>query len=355
MTIDTLPARLQFEASPHNLRSPFTPIGYTPGGTAIYPAQGGRGGGGISFAVGDDEGDDPEFDDEQDNEQDEDDDEQDDEPAARKRTARRNQRADESGENDEGDDDWQPPTREAWERVTGSLKRANSEAGKRRRVGKMMDKLGIDDLSTWLTARGIDPETGAPFGNDVVDPADDGDGTDPADEYGYEREDTPPRRRADDDRDARTRDRQIARQLLTAEQRGRAAARDEMMPILAEYAARTALRDAGFIGTPRQLERALRSIDPGSLDLSLTDDGFELVGIEDEIAALQDDFPDYFKDATSAGSTRRSATSRTADRRATSRTRGGAREVDGGERGRQPAKPRGWKEQIAEQMARSRR
>ena len=333
MTIDISPARLQFQA-------PFTPIAWTPGGTAIYPAQGGRGGGGITFAVGDDNGSDPEFDDEQDDEQDDEDDEQDDdddEPAAHQRTSRRGQQAD-----DEGDDDWQPPTREAWERVTGSLKRANSEAGTRRRVGKLMDKLGIDDLSTWLTARGIDPETGAPFGNDVVDP-DDGDGLDDGDEFGYEQEGTT-RRRADDDR---ARDRQTARQLLTAEQRGRAAARDEMMPILGEYAARSALRDAGFIGNPRQLERALRSIDPGSLELDLTDDGFELVGIDEAIAELQDDFPDLFE--KSRQQTRRTAT------KATSRTRGGAREVDGGERGRQPAKPRSWKEQIAEQMAKGRR
>jgi hypothetical protein len=315
--------------------SPFTPLAWTAGGQPIYPAQGGRGGGGIDFAVGDDDGEDPEFDDERDG--DEDDEDDDDEPAARR--GRRS--LDDDSDDGEDDPDWEPPTRESWERVQSALKRANSEAGKRRRVGKTMEKLGIDDLGTWLTSRGIDPETGEPFGGDVV-------GSDDAEEY----DDFEEPRRRDDDRDARQRDRQTARQILAAEQRGRAAARDEVMPILAEYAARTALRDAGFVGTSKQLERALRSIDPSTLDLEMDGESFELLGIEEAIAELQDDLPDLF---TAPASTRRSTSRTGTSRAATSRTRGGAREVDGGERGRQPKQPLSWKEKMVAQMDRNTR
>lgn len=315
--------------------SPFTPLGWTTGGTPVYPAQGGRGnGGGIDFIVGDDDGPDPEFDDDRDEDDDEDD-EQDDDPRARRRPARRD-----DGEGDE----WTPPDRDSYERLTTALKRANSEAGRRRRVGKEMERLGITDLSTWLTERGIDPATGHPFGNDVVSPGDGDLDEQPdgrrrrTDEYGYEREPEP----RDDDRTARQRDREVARQVLTAEQRGRAAARDELMPVLAEYAARTALRDAGFTGTKAQLERALRSIDPGTLDLDLDGDSFELVGIDEAIEELRNDLPGFFEDRGEHRTTRPGG-----------RTSRGARDVDGGDRGRQRAKPQQtWAEKMAEQMAR---
>lgn len=321
--------------------SPYTPITWTVGGQPIYPAQGGRGGGGIQFAVGDDSGADPEFDDEQDDEHDEDDDEQDDDERSAGRQRTRRQATDEDG--DEDDPDWQPPTREAWERVQGALKRANGEAGKRRRMGKAMEKLGIDDLGTWLTGRGIDPETGEPFGTDVVGTGDEQDEPDD----GYEREPAP----RETERDARQRDRQTARQILAAEQRGRATARDEVMPILAEYAARTALRDAGFVGTPKQLERALRSIDPATLDLEMDGDSFELIGIDEAIDELRDDLPEYFEQPAARRRTATGATTARAARTATTRTRGGARDVDGGERGRQPKAARSWQDKVAEQMA----
>ena len=315
--------------------SPFTPVGWTSGGTPVYAAQGGRGGGGIQFAVGDDDGADPEFDDEHDDAEDDDEDE----PAARGRQRRTTQ-----GDGDDGDEDWTPPDRNSYERLTSALKRANSEAGKRRRVGKVMDRLGISDLDTWLTERGIDPTTGQPYGSDVVDPGDADD--EPAGRRAddYEREEDVRPRRDDDERTARQRDRQTARQILTAEQRGRAAARDELMPAMAELAARTAMRDAGFTGTPQQLEKMLRTIDPDTIEFDFDGGSFELVGIEEAIEELRTDFPERFEARTNGRAARRT----TANGRATR----GAREVDGGDRGRQPRKALGWAEQMVAQMER---
>jgi hypothetical protein len=320
------------------------PIGWTTSGQPVWALRGAA----IEFAVGDDEGDDPEFDDEQDEDDDEQDDEQDDDEDTRKRQTSPRARRSRTGGNDGDDDgDFVPPTREAWERVQSALKRANGEAGKRRRVGKVMDRLGIDDLETWMTQRGLDPESGEPFGSDVVSPDDE------ADDDGYQERE----RERDDRRDSRSRDRETARQIRTAEQRGRAAERDRLIPALMEQSARLALRDAGFSGTKQQLDRMLRSIDPRDLDFDDDEGSFELLGMDEEIERLQDDFPDYFgggrdEDERPRRRGTKSATSRTAT---TSRARG-ARDVDGGSnRGRQPSAPRGWAEQAVEQMMNNRR
>lgn len=337
--------------------SPYTPVGWTVSGIPVYPAQGGRSGGGVQFAVGDDDGDDPEFDDEQDGDDDR-------LPASmrgkasRAKTTRSRAQADDDDDDDDDDDQdddadeddpddgWTPPDRDAYERLTTALKRANGEAGKRRRVGKAMDKLGIDDFETWLTARGIDPGTGRPIGSDVVDPdADDTEGDGYGPDGDYEREDDVRRPSAADER---KRDRDTARQLLAAEQRGRRAERETMMPILAEVTARNALRAAGFVGTDSQLERALRTIDHDAIELDMDDSGFELLGIEEAIEGLREDFPTFFE-APKTRRTREVRETRPNDARR-SRTTGGARAVDGGDRGRQPRKALGWAEQMVAQM-----
>lgn len=323
--------------------NPFTPIGYTTGGQPVYGVQGGRvSGGSINFDVRDDDGsaDFDEDDDTDDDDDDEQDDEQDDAPRGRRRAA--NTEDDDSAEDDP---EWEPPTRDSWERVQGALKRANAEAGKRRRVGKTMDKLGITDLATWLTERGIDPESGQPYGQDVVGTDDDDAEGDGYEEDGsYEREETA-RGRAESAREVARRDKENARRMLAAEQRGRAAEREALLPILAETTARQSLRDAGFTGTASQLDRVLRMVDPASIDVEFDDTGFELVGMDDAIEEIKADFPEFFEDRTA----RRRTTAATA-RTARSRPRGGAREVDGGGKGRQPQKTGDWRDKIMEQM-----
>jgi len=338
--------------APLHFANPFAPVGYTTGGQPVYPAQGGRGGGGVDFSVRDDD-DSPDFDDDRDDD-DDDDDEDEEVPASMRgrRPARAKADDDEDDEDDPDDegaeeDGWTPPTRESWDRVQSALKRANNEAGKRRRVGKTMDKLGIDDLATWLTQRGIDPENGQPFGDDVVSPDDqDGDGYGPDGDYEREPEQPQPV-------DQRKRDREIARQVLAAEQRGRRAERDVVLPILAEQAARLALADAGFTGTASQMQRALRTLDHDAIELDMDDSGFELLGIEEEIERLKEDFPTFFEPRRTSRARERETRSNN-DRAATtprrSGVRGGARAADGGDRGRQARAPKGWAEQMVERM-----
>jgi hypothetical protein len=308
------------------------PIGLTTSGEPVWAARGAA----IEFAVGDDDG---RPDDELFNGADDDDDEDDDDSDEDERPAVRTRKRTTSGDDDSND--WTPPDRESWERMQTALKRANGEAGKRRRFGKLMDRLGIDDPEAWLSERGIDPATGLPYGGDVVDPRDD------TEDDGYEREDDVRRRGDRDERDERTRDRELTRQVRTAEQRGRTAERDRLMPALLESSARLALREAGFSGNKSQLDRMLRTIDPRDLEVDVTADDVELVGIDEEVERLKEDFPEFFRTEEPPARRRAAANGRTASNGGRPR---GAREVDGGNRGRQPAAPRGWKEQAVAQM-----
>jgi hypothetical protein len=313
------------------LASPFTPLAVI-NGTPIYPLGGGRSGGGISIMVGDDDDrftGDADGDDEDDEDDDEQDGDEDERPAAR-----RSARSDGTGA-----DDWTPPTREAYERLTAAHRRANSEAGKRRRVAKVMEQLGIDDLPTWLTERGIDPNTGQPYGSDVVDPEDDGDL--------YEVEPVAGQT------DERRRDRETARTIAAARQRAENEARNKYVPLVLQAQATVALREAGFNGTPQRMERLLRMIDPNEIDVVVDGDAFDIEGLDEAVAQLQEDFPELFEESEEGRRRSNTSNRRAASTgRATSRRASGARDVDGGDRGRAPKKPLGWAEQIAAQMDR---
>lgn len=297
------------------------PIGHTTLGVPVYPARGGRGSG-ITFAVGDDSGPDPDFDDTDD--EDEDDDDDDDDADGDEQPRGRQQRQ------AQGDDGYVPPSREAVERMEQALKRANGEAAKRRRIAKDMERLGITDLGSWLASRGLDPETGQPIGDDVVDPDTLDDEPD-----GQQQEPRTPARRDD---------RQVVKQLMAAEQRGRTAARDQFVPLLAQQAAENALLRAGFRGN---LDVALRFIRPDLVDVEVDDESFEVVGIDEQIEELRESFPQMFQQAERERPEPR--TGRPA------RRTGGARVVDGGDRGRQKAQPKTWAEQMAAQLDRGRR
>jgi hypothetical protein len=327
--------------------SPFTPIAVI-NGTPIYPLQGGRsGGGGVRIAVGDDDGspDDDLLDDDYD-EDDADEDEPDEEqelPASMrgkpktkaKPTKAARRPADD--EDDEPEDDDEDETPGAIRRMEEALSKANKTAARYRRAGKAMERLGIDDLATWITERGIDPETGRPFGSDIVDP-EDGDDTD--DSLFDEPEVEKPTRR-----DAAKQDRETIRTIRAAEKRAEAKVRAELIPILAQVSATSALREAGFKGDQKKMDKILRLIDPNDLDV-ITDDGeFEIEGLDDAIAGIRDDFPELFRSDDEPPARRR-----TAAKSAPARRVSGARDVDGDGRGRQPRKQGGWMDQIVARM-----
>lgn len=306
------------------LASPYTPIAVI-NGTPIYAMQGGRAGG-IQIVAGDADGDDDDElldgdEDDDSDEGDEPDEDEEDLPRGRRRKPAEDDRA------------------AAMERMEAALKKANSEAARNRRAGRALERLGISDLATWLTERGIDPETGLPYGEDVVDPNDlDGD-----EELIEER----PRR------DSKKSDRETVRAVRAAASAAEARARELYVPILAQQAATIALRDAGFRGTAKQMDKILRLIDPEELEVVLDAGEFEILGIDEAVAAIQDDFPVLFgattdDDEDERPARRRAPTKTTGTGRA--RTTRGARDVDGGDRGKPAPKKGGWMDQLVKQM-----
>lgn len=325
------------------LASPFTPIAVI-NGTPIYPLQGGRSGGSVRIAVGDDDGTpDDDLLDEDDDEGDEDDeeDDRDELPASMrgkakpKAKATRRPAADEDDDEADEDDD-EDGTPGAIKRMEAALQKANKTAARYRRAGKAMERLGIDDFATWITERGIDPETGRPFGSDVVDPEDE------ADESDLFEEERPARR------DPKATDKETTRAIRAAEKRAEARVRAELVPILAQVSATNALRNAGFKGSEAKMERMLRLIDPDDLDIVVEDGTFEIEGLDDAVATLKDDFPELFPDAEPVR-TRTTGAGRT---RPAARRVSGARDVDGDGRGRAAKKTGqgGWLEQMAARM-----
>lgn len=331
--------------------SPYTPIGHV-NGHPVYAVLGGRRGGGIQVIAADDDGSSDghlfdrdgrdDDDDDEDDEPDDDEPGEDDDPRARRRTTR-------NSDGDDDEDGWTPPGREEFARIEGALKRANGEAAKRRNVGKVMKRLGIEDgdLDSWLLSRGLDPDTGQPIGDAVVGDDDGGNAVD-----GYEREtevdepvDEPPARKRRDDRE-------VVRQLISAERRGEQKALNRLTPILAQQAAETALRAAGFDGDRGRLDMMLRFIDPAQVDVEVDDDGFEVLGVDEQVAELREQFPELFGRDRSAR--RRTAADTGAGTDRAARRRGGAREVDGGSgNGRGGNRePTTWVERAAAQMAR---
>lgn len=319
------------------LASPFTPLAVI-NGTPIYPLSGGRSGGGVHIAVGDADGtdDDDLLDEEDDDEPDEDEEL----PASMRGKAKpkvkATRRAAEAEDDDEEDDDDEDDgTPGAIRRMEEALAKANKTAMRHRRAGKAMERLGIDDLATWLTERGIDPENGRPFGSDIVDPDDEGgdlfDDVEPVEK---------PTRR-----DAARNDRETIRTIRAAEKRAEAKVRAELVPILAQVSATSALREAGFKGDQKKMDKILRLIDPDDLDVVVEDGEFEIDGLDEAIAGIRDDFPELFRGDDEPAPRRRAAKA-APSRRATS-----ARDVDGGDRGRTPRKATGgWMDQIVARM-----
>lgn len=333
------------------LFGPYTPIGYTSWGP-IHPVQGGRRSTAVEFIVGDDDGADPSFADEGD---DDDDDERDrpavmrgKKPAKRARVKAELVSDDEDddeqdddeddGEDDSEDGTWTPPTREAYTNMELALQRANREAARRRRVGKVLETLQIppgQELE-WFRAKGIDPETGQMLDVDTEDPAHEQVGESDL----FESEEP---QRADPARDAAGRytKEDVKRFETRAEQRAAIRAQQRYEPLTVELAAEAQLRAAGWKG--KNIATALRFIDPREIEIAFDDEGrADFPGLDEQIEEMKAEFPDWF----------RSDEERPARRTSTRPARTGARAVDGADRGKSPAAPRSWQEQMADRLAR---
>lgn len=181
-----------------------------------------------------------------------------------------------------------------------------------------MEKLGIEDLPSFLLERGIDPETGDPIRGDD----DTGDEGEPA---------------ANGARRGRTQA-DIIREMKQAETRGedRAAARYE--GALLAYAAEAALRGAGWKGS--DLGLMLRLVDHRAMSIEFDDANDPIVyGLDEQVEAIRREFPDRFHGQEPERETRRP------------RRRAGAREIDGGDRGRPKPRQTGWLQQLDQRIA----
>jgi hypothetical protein len=306
MTITSQPGRAAV------LASPYTPIGHTSMGP-VFHAAGGRGGGGIDFIVGDDEGEDPEFDDEEDEE------DEDDDPRSRRR--QRDDDRDDDRRDDQGAD-WTPPDRAAWEAMETALARANREAMNRRKTGKVLSKLGVEDVSgleDFFRSRGIDLDSGERAG----------DAPENLDDAG------PDDTRASKGTITRA---QHERDKLRAEQRGASRVEAKYRDATTLLAAENALRGAGWSG--ENLNLALRLIDPDRVEVTMDSGELTVDGLEEQIAEIRDEFPNWF---------RPTSRDRNPNRR---REASSARAVDGGNRDKPPARRLGWKEQMDRQIMR---
>lgn len=300
-----------------------TPIGYIDG-APVWPALGGRAGGGLSFLVDDKDGDEPDDFDEGDEPDDEDDldpDEGDEEPDDDEDRPRSRQRREQEPD-DEPDVDWEPPTRAQWDKVQEALSRNNNEMRKRRMAGKVFEKIGLtseEDFSDWLLERGIDPENG-------------------------ERVEGLP-----DDTDHEAQGRQILSQRR-AEERGQLKAEAKYRPALVQFAAAAALSEAGYAGN--DIGPILRMLDIEGIEIEFERGEPVLYGLDDQVADLKKTLPQLFRKAAPADADAEKPPRRTNNRSGRSSTgRTGARGIDGGgSEGRRTAKPMTWLQQADRQL-----
>lgn len=357
---------------------PYTPIGHTSWGPIFHAAGGRAGSRGVDIIVGDDEGDDPDFDDDDDDDDDDgpDDDErqrqQNRRDAARgwqkpKAKQRREPDPDDDSDDDDPDDDedepdvptdqrrsrgrrgsaedtdeWTPPTRDQWDRMSDAVSRNNGELRKRRFLGKPLERLGITDEETLrdkMIEWGRDPDSGERLEGGEYEGSDSDLFEQPD---GLDRQD-------DADRAPKRTKAEIAAERRRHEERGMARAEARYKPGMALFAAEAELRSAGWSG--KEIGLAIKLIDPDEIEVEFDDSGWPTVhGIEDQVAKIKEEFPDWFRPRRAptrdedAEDGRRERSTRLPARRA------GTRQVDGGERRRPADKPMTWLQRADAQM-----
>lgn len=223
------------------------------------------------------------------------------------------------GEGEGEADDYVPPSREEYERMTRALKKANTEAAQRRR---------------WLDEHGIDPRNGKAYD------AEEGEDGDPQPRTQATQPKPKPENSAEEDVQAGRRISEEDFAALEKQRRveGKRAAQREasLTRALAKKATAAALAEAGWNGKGAQLIE--RMIDLGEIEV---DDEGEVIGLADQIADVKNEMPEWFRRT-------RAAAGRPANG-------SGAREVDGADKAAGNAKPKpkdknGWLTAISQQI-----
>lgn len=228
---------LHFEDTPLNAR-PGIVVGYRRNGQPIYNIAGGA----ADVVVSDSDDDDTD-----DSDSDDDDD-------------------------DDTKDDWTPPTKEEWEKTLAAKAKADSESAARKR---------------FLRAAGYDPKTGTKVEKpslklDGVD--DEPDDDEPVVKSAKKDEDKPA---FDREKFEKQFQRQLERETQKAERSGRTAAYSLIHEVP------SALEEAGWNG--KNLPRMIKLLDLDSL--SIDDSGIDPDELNEQVAELKRDFPEFFKRA----------------------------------------------------------
>lgn len=221
--------------------------------------------------------------------------------------------AEEDDSEDSKEDDYEPPTKEEWARYQAAMKKANGEAASRRK---------------WLEANGINPRTGVRYD---------------AEEEGEGEEEIRPKPKAkaksadsEEDPTQAVTSAELARlEKLRRTEGKKAAAREaQLVSALTKAAAQNALRTAGWNGKGASIVD--RMIDLGEVEI---DDEGNVVGLDDQIAEVKAEMPDWFKPVRGASKSRGTNGS-------------GAREVDGSDKGttKTAEKPKSWIDRLADQF-----
>lgn len=322
-------------------------IGFDAEGGPIWRAAGGRGS--IDFAVDDRDDDEPDDFDEEDDEDvddedeedlgDDEDDEVDDElPPQMRGKQQKPQKRPTKQRDTEDDEDGEFISRERMEKIEASLRKNNAENQRNRHVKKILDRLNIkdaDEFVNFMIDRGLDPDSGEPLTGDRPPRGDDDRGDDDIDLF------------VEDKKDGRTREQLIA-DRRKAEERGTSRAEARWKPAVVQFAAASALSEAGFAS--KKVGLALRLLDMDEIDVELDNDGQPVVyGLDEQVAKLKEEFPDLFRKARAADD-EDSGDERRPRRRTGGRTVNGARAIDGGDRGKTRQRPLRWEDRLLKQM-----
>lgn len=165
-------------------------------------------------------------------------------------------------DSEEEQDEWVPPTKEEFERILAAKQKADSEAAARKR---------------YLREAGLDPKTGKPISKPKLE-------LDLDDEDDSEEEEAKPNKGESRAKSNKAFERQLEREIAKTERR----VRDEATILMA--AVPDALNEAGWNG--RNMARILRLLD---LDEVHVDSDGEIDGLTEQIAELQEEFPEFFK------------------------------------------------------------
>lgn len=171
----------------------------------------------------------------------------------------------------DSDDAWTPPSKEEWEKTLAAKAKADSESAARKR---------------FLRAAGYDPKTGEKVNKPSIqlEGVEDTDVTPKKDEPAVDKKaDTG----FDREKFEKQFQRQLDREVSKAERTGRASA----YPLIHEVP--NALEEAGWNG--KNLPRMIKLLDLDSL--SIDDSGIDPDELNEQVAELKRDFPEFFKRA----------------------------------------------------------